>query len=160
MKSRQIMLVAAALGFITVAPARAQMHHPADHKGMSPAQSWSTHVMAQVFPILTAGDPFDTESQLNDRETYLTQPAIMVGMRSPGSLFSFDFTVDLEQLPEPGRRPVGRAVDLGWEGLRAVRHRGPDEPAGREVPDQPPSLPDPGAVARQRDLRARRRMDR
>lgn len=75
--------------------------------------------MAQVFPILTAGDPFDSESRLNDRETYLTQPAIMLGIRSPGSLFSFDVTVDLEQLTQPD----GEYTFGGWgEGFIDRRH--------------------------------------
>ena len=44
--------------------------------------------MGQVFPILTAVDPFDGDAWLHDRAAYLTQPALMGGLSSPGRVWT------------------------------------------------------------------------
>ncbi len=119
MKSRQIMFAATTMAAVTASALSAQMQHPAHHPSMTPAQSWNAHVMAQVFPILTASEPFRSDSQLNDRETYLTQPALMVGILGPGSRFALDVTINLEQLTQPD----GEYTFGGWgEGFIDRRH--------------------------------------
>lgn len=120
MRSWTIALATAAFAAGSAAPGGAQMHHPTDHgHAGSAARAWTVHTMAQVFPILTASDPFDQNSRLNDRETYLTQPALMIGLVSPGATVTFDVTLDFEQLTQP----EGEYTFGGWgEGFIDRRH--------------------------------------
>ncbi|MGH7457670.1 MAG: hypothetical protein ACREKN_01135 [Longimicrobiaceae bacterium] len=57
---------------------------------------WHLMGMAQAVPIGTWATPFDGSSPLNDEEFYLTQPAIMANLESPGSRLVLRTTLNFE----------------------------------------------------------------
>jgi hypothetical protein len=80
---------------------------------------WNLMAMAQVFPVITWGAPGESGSPLHRSETYLTQPAAMVNLESPGSRFVFRFTPNFEGLTLPD----GELTFGGWgEGFIDKRH--------------------------------------
>jgi hypothetical protein len=52
--------------------------------------------MAQVFPAVTGGAPFDRASTLRTTESYLTQPAAMLNLASPGQRLVLRTTLNFE----------------------------------------------------------------
>ena len=84
-----------------------------------PADGWRVMGMAQAFPIVTFGAPGATGSPLNDSAFYLTQPAAMVNLESPGSRVVFRTTLNFEGITlEDGEFTFG-----GWgEGFLDKRH--------------------------------------
>lgn len=94
-----------------------QHEHPATPA--SAPRGWTAHWMAQVYPIITAGEPFGRETHLRGREAYLTQPALMTILESPGGRFALRTTLDLEQFSQPD----GEYTFGGWgEGFIDKRH--------------------------------------
>lgn len=79
---------------------------------------WSLMGMAQAYPIVTAGLG-DASSRLTETEPYLTQPALMVNLESPGSAFVLRSTLNFEGVTQPG----GELTPGGWgEGFIDRRH--------------------------------------
>lgn len=79
---------------------------------------WSVMGMAQAYPIVTAGLARDG-SPLRETEPYLTQPALMVNVESPGSALVLRTTLNFEALTQPG----GELTFGGWgEGFIDRRH--------------------------------------
>jgi hypothetical protein len=75
--------------------------------------------MAQIFPVVTAGAPFQAETALRRTEVYLTQPVAMVNLESPGSVLVLRLTPNLEGLTQ--RR--GELTYGAWgEGFIDARH--------------------------------------
>lgn len=113
----------ALMGAMTATPVVAQAQHPQHHHAASPAPAvssgWTFGVMGQVFPIVTAVDPFDPDAWLHDRAAYLTQPALMLDVGSPTGAWNARVTLDFEQLTQPdGEYTLG-----GWgEGFIDRRH--------------------------------------
>ena len=80
---------------------------------------WQWSSMAQLFPIVTAGEPFDADAQLNDRQSYLTQPAIMVNATSPSRRVVVRTTLNFEAVTQAD----GEYTFGGWgEGFIDKRH--------------------------------------
>ncbi|HET7322500.1 MAG TPA: hypothetical protein VFI96_08410, partial [Longimicrobiaceae bacterium] len=80
---------------------------------------WSLMGMAQVFPIGTWGAAFDDDSPLHDSEFYLTQPAAMIDLESPGSRLVLRTTLNFEAETQHG----GEYTFGGWgEGFLDKRH--------------------------------------
>ncbi|HEX8392325.1 MAG TPA: hypothetical protein VF665_08230 [Longimicrobium sp.] len=79
---------------------------------------WSVMGMAQAFPIATAGlAPQD--SPLRRTELYLTQPAAMINLQSPGSALVLRTTLNFEGITQPD----GELTFGGWgEGFIDRRH--------------------------------------
>lgn len=97
---------------------------PAAHGGgqMFMAQlggGWSLMGMAQLFPIGTWGAPFDDGSPVNVSDFYLTQPAAMINLESPGSRLVLRTTLNFEgETQREGEYTFG-----GWgEGYLDKRH--------------------------------------
>lgn len=80
---------------------------------------WRLLGMAQAFPIVTFGAPGEGDSPLNETALYLTQPAIMANVESPGSRLVLRTTLNFEGLTlEDGELSFG-----GWgEGFIDKRH--------------------------------------
>ena len=80
---------------------------------------WRLLGMAQAFPIVTFGAPGEGGSALNETAFYLTQPAAMVNLESPGSRIALRSTFNFEGLTqEDGELTLG-----GWgEGFIDKRH--------------------------------------
>lgn len=79
---------------------------------------WSVMGMAQAFPILTAGVA-DGGSPLRETEPYLTQPAVMLNVASPGQRLVLRTTLNFEALTQPD----GELTFGGWgEGFIDRRH--------------------------------------
>ncbi len=79
---------------------------------------WNVMGMAQAFPILTAGLTEDG-SPLRETEPYLTQPALMLNLESPGQRFVFRTTLNFEGITQPD----GELTFGGWgEGFIDRRH--------------------------------------
>jgi hypothetical protein len=104
-------------------PAEAHAHAagaPGGHRMvMQPlGDGWSLMGMAQAFPIVTAGLG-DASSALTETEPYLTQPALMINLESPGSAFVLRSTLNFEGVTQPG----GELTPGGWgEGFIDRRH--------------------------------------
>lgn len=82
------------------------------------ASGWSLMGMAQAFPIMTANKPF-SGSQLRETEIYLTQPAAMFNVESPGSRWVLRTTLNFEAWTQRG----GELTSGGWgEGFIDKRH--------------------------------------
>lgn len=80
---------------------------------------WTVSGMAQAFPILTAGEPTREDSPLRDTEAYLTQPAVMVNVASPGQRLVLRTTLNFEAETQRG----GEYTFGGWgEGFIDKRH--------------------------------------
>jgi hypothetical protein len=80
---------------------------------------WTLMGMAQGFPIVTAGAPGESGSPLHRRGAYLTQPAVMANLESPGSRLVLRTTLNLEPLTQRG----GELTFGAWgEGFIDKRH--------------------------------------
>ena len=93
---------------------------PGGHRmAMQPlGDGWTLMGMAQAFPIVTAGLG-DESSALRETEPYLTQPALMINLESPGSAFVLRSTLNFEGVTQPG----GELTPGGWgEGFIDRRH--------------------------------------
>jgi hypothetical protein len=79
---------------------------------------WSVVGMAQAFPIVTAGVAGE-DSPLSETQPYLTQPAAMINLESPGSRLVLRTTLNFEGLTQKdGELTLG-----GWgEGFIDQRH--------------------------------------
>jgi hypothetical protein len=79
---------------------------------------WTVMGMAQAFPIVTAGLA-DRGSPLRETEPYLTQPALMLNLESPGQRLVLRTTLNFEALTQPH----GELTFGGWgEGFIDRRH--------------------------------------
>jgi hypothetical protein len=79
---------------------------------------WSLMGMAQAYPMVTTGLGNES-SPLSQTEPYLTQPALMINLESPGSAFVLRSTLNFEGLTQPG----GELTAGGWgEGFIDRRH--------------------------------------
>lgn len=119
MHQRAILALAAAL--LTLLGDELTAQH--DHRPGSPpapaAVGWDFSIMGQVFPVLTAGEPFDPDAWLHAREVYLTQPALMMDLAGPRRRWAVRLTWNLEQATQPG----GEITLGGWgEGFIDKRH--------------------------------------
>ena len=123
-------VVGAAVGSILpmsplVAQAGPMMDHTmaggADHPMLVvPLGSWSLVGMAQLFPVVTIGAPGGDESDpVRSTEWYLTQPALMTNLESPGQRVVLRTTFNFEGITqEDGELAFG-----GWgEGFLDKRH--------------------------------------
>ena len=80
---------------------------------------WTVTGMAQAFPIATAGEPFGGGAALDQGDIYLTQPALMVNVASPGQRLVLRGTLNLEAETQRG----GEYTFGGWgEGFADKRH--------------------------------------
>lgn len=80
---------------------------------------WSLMGMAQVFPIVSTAPGAADGSALDATEFYLTQPATMFNIESPGSRFTLRTTLNFEGLTLPD----GELTSGGWgEGFIDKRH--------------------------------------
>ena len=80
---------------------------------------WMAIGMAQVFPTATIALPSDEGTPLARRGLYLTQPALMMNIESPGSRISLRTTLNFEGITQPG----GELTFGGWgEGFIDKRH--------------------------------------
>jgi hypothetical protein len=80
---------------------------------------WMAIGMAQVFPTATMALPSADNTPLARRGLYLTQPALMFNLESPGSGVSFRTTLNFEGVTQPG----GELTFGAWgEGFIDKRH--------------------------------------
>lgn len=80
---------------------------------------WMAIGMAQVFPTFTAALPAGDATPLERKGLYLTQPAVMFNVESPGSRLTLRTTLNLEGITQPG----GELTFGGWgEGFIDKRH--------------------------------------
>jgi len=80
---------------------------------------WQLLGMAQAFAMTTFAAPRDPGHPLHDTESYLTQPAAMVNVLSPGARFALRSTLNLEAITQPD----GEITFGGWgEGYIDRRH--------------------------------------
>jgi hypothetical protein len=120
------------------APARDTLPTPMQHAGLHDAMSGRRHAgmkhemlmrqlgggwqllgMAQAFAMTTWAAPRDGGSPLHETESYLTQPAVMVNVLSPGATLALRTTLNLEALTQP----QGEITYGGWgEGYIDRRH--------------------------------------
>lgn len=129
MRSR-IMVAAAVATFLFGSAGRAQVHthHPGPdpvHQGhgrMSMVDfggGWMALGMAQVFPTMSVTLPSDEGTALEPTGFYLTQPALMLNVESPGSRVVLRTTLNLEGVTQPN----GELTYGGWgEGFLDKRH--------------------------------------
>lgn len=104
---------------ITPAPmssAAASEHMPT----LSLGAGWTLTGMAQAFPVVTIGQPEGDEGDpLRMTELYLTQPALMANLESPGQRFVLRTTLNFEGLTQED----GELTPGGWgEGFIDRRH--------------------------------------
>jgi len=117
--------------FATQAAAQHEQHAQADtadhqHPGMSHdlvmlslGAGWMGIGMAQAFPTATLSFPADDDGPLDRRGLYVTQPALMINLESPGSGISVRTTLNLEGITQPG----GELTFGAWgEGFIDKRH--------------------------------------
>lgn len=126
---RAALLAAATLPLFPALAAGQHGDHSPDNLAGAPAhhEMWSAGLgagwrllgMAQAFPVVTFGAPGEDDSPLNETEFYLTQPAIMANVESPGSRLTLRTTLNFEGLTlEDGELTFG-----GWgEGFIDKRH--------------------------------------
>jgi hypothetical protein len=104
-------------------PAEAHAHAegaPGGHRMlMQPlGEGWSLMGMAQAYPMVTTGLGNES-SELSETEPYLTQPALMINLESPGSRFVLRSTLNFEGVTQPD----GELTAGGWgEGFIDRRH--------------------------------------
>jgi len=80
---------------------------------------WTLMGMAQAFPIVSTSLSADDDTSLDATELYLTQPAVMFNVESPGSRFTMRTTLNFEGLTQPD----GELTSGGWgEGFLDKRH--------------------------------------
>lgn len=83
------------------------------------AGGWQLLGMAQAFAMTTGAAPRDPGSPLHGTESYLTQPAVMVNVQSPGAVVVLRSTLNLEAVTQPD----GEITLGGWgEGFIDRRH--------------------------------------
>lgn len=115
-------------------PDSAQQQHPAQHDSATAMQhggmqhemtmvsvggGWMAIGMAQLFPTATIALPSDDDTPLARRGLYLTQPALMFNLESPGSGVSLRTTLNFEGITQPG----GELTFGAWgEGFLDKRH--------------------------------------
>ena len=86
---------------------------------ISLAGGWMALGMAQVFPAGTIAMPSGDGTPLDRKGLYVTQPAIMYNVESPGSRVAIRTTINLEGLTQPD----GELTYGGWgEGFIDKRH--------------------------------------
>ncbi len=116
------LLIGAAVFTYDTTPALAQ-HEP----GPMAHEMWSTDLggswrllgMGQLFPIVTIGAPGEEGSPLKETELYLTQPAAMMNIESPGQRLVLRTTLNFEGLTLAD----GELTFGGWgEGFIDRRH--------------------------------------
>lgn len=109
-----------------------QPNHAAHAAGAAPSQQgghdmwmrplgggWMAMGMAQAYPIRTTSLGAEEGSSLDVSELYLTQPAIMFNLESPGSRFTIRTTLNFEGITLEG----GEVTFGGWgEGFIDRRH--------------------------------------
>jgi hypothetical protein len=79
---------------------------------------WRAMAMGQAFPVVTFNAPGE-DSPLSRTEAYLTQPAAMINVESPGSRLVLRATLNFEGLTQPD----GELTPGGWgEGFIDRRH--------------------------------------
>jgi hypothetical protein len=107
--------------------ATAQQPHAAQPHGVHAHEMWmrpigrSAHLvgMGQGFPIVSVGAPTRSELPIHRTDAYLTQPAIMANVESPGSRWVFRTTLNLEAFTLAD----GEVTFGGWgEGFIDARH--------------------------------------
>lgn len=104
----------------TVAHAGSQPGHGGHEMWMKElGGGWMLMAMGQVFPVVTIGAPGEDGSPLERTEWYLTQPAVMANLESPGSAVVLRTTLNFEGITqEDGELTFG-----GWgEGYLDKRH--------------------------------------
>ncbi|MGH7476667.1 MAG: hypothetical protein ACRELD_10285 [Longimicrobiales bacterium] len=80
---------------------------------------WEVMGMAQAYPIVTIGAPGEDDSPLRETAFYLTQPALMANVESPGSHVVLRTTLNVEGVTQPD----GELTFGGWgEGFIDKRH--------------------------------------
>jgi hypothetical protein len=80
---------------------------------------WMALGMAQAFPTVTFAAPSPEATPLEQTGIYLTQPALMFNVESPGSRLTLRTTINLEGLTQPD----GELTFGGWgEGFIDKRH--------------------------------------
>ena len=80
---------------------------------------WMALGMAQLFPIGSLAAPATDDTPLDRSELYVTQPALMFNVESPGSRITVRTTINLEGLTQPD----GELTFGGWgEGFIDKRH--------------------------------------
>ena len=80
---------------------------------------WHLMGMAQAFPIGTGGEPVHDVAPLDERAVYLTQPAAMLNLASPGSRWVLRTTLNFEAWTQRD----GELTYGGWgEGFLDKRH--------------------------------------
>ncbi|HEX6306640.1 MAG TPA: hypothetical protein VFZ69_00560 [Longimicrobiales bacterium] len=122
--TRAALLAGAAFGWSVAAASAvtAQMHGAGETPRMwmqSLGSGWMVMGMAQAFPIVTASPGAAEGSALDEAELYLTQPALMFNIESPGSRVVLRTTLNAEGLTlDDGEMTFG-----GWgEGFLDRRH--------------------------------------
>lgn len=108
----QFLFFAALCGVATLAtwsqPASGQT--PMEMSTFSVGGGWQLTGMAQAYPIVTVGAPGEDDSALRETGWYLTQPAVMAHLASPGHRFVLHTTLNFEGLTqEDGELTFG-----GW----------------------------------------------
>ena len=82
-------------------------------------KAWHFMGMAQVLPIRTGGSVFHDAAPLDAQALYLTQPAVMVNLASPGARIVLRTTLNFEAWSQPD----GELTYGGWgEGFIDKRH--------------------------------------
>lgn len=124
------MMAAVAAGVLWAGSAAAQVHthQPGPdrvHQGhgrMSMVDfggGWMALGMAQVFPTASFALPAESGTALEESGLYLTQPAVMFNVESPGSRVVLRTTINLEGITQPN----GELTWGGWgEGFLDKRH--------------------------------------
>jgi hypothetical protein len=80
---------------------------------------WTLMGMAQAYPIVSTSLDTDAGTALDATELYLTQPALMFNVESPGSRFTMRTTLNFEGVTQPD----GELTAGGWgEGFLDRRH--------------------------------------
>ena len=98
-------------------PAAPQPGHRMTMVGLG--NGWQLMGMAQAFPIGTGGEAFHEAAPLDEQDFYLTQPAVMANLASPGSRLVLRTTLDFEAWTQP----EGELTYGGWgEGFIDKRH--------------------------------------
>jgi hypothetical protein len=80
---------------------------------------WYLMAMAQAYPVVTTGAPFQDDHALHRTDFHLTQPAAMINVGSPGSRLVLRTTLNFEGITQSD----GILTPGGWgEGFIDARH--------------------------------------
>ena len=97
----------------------AQQHGHAGMTMLPLHKGWMAFGMAQLFPAATLTTPSDDATPLDRKGLYVTQPALMVNLESPGSRITVRTTLNFEGLTQP----AGELTYGAWgEGFIDKRH--------------------------------------